>query len=128
VAQLDLVLAAVVVLLTVMSSVTLMSVTRATALDARRLLAVVRALGTTPDQAASAWVLAQLVPAAGGLVLGVASGSLVIHVVSGDDVVQPPLWQLVAVALLTVLAVVALTSIPAHHEVRRPVAATLRDG
>jgi hypothetical protein len=30
-------------------------------------------------------------------------------------------------ALLTVLAVVALTSIPAHQEAKRPVAATLRE-
>jgi ABC-type lipoprotein release transport system permease subunit len=127
VAQLNLVLTAVVMLLTVMSSVTLIFIARATALDARKLLAVVRALGTTPGQAASALGLAPLIPAAAGLPIGMACGVLVIHVLSGDDVVRPPAWQLVGLALLTVLLVVALTGIPAHIEARRPVVATLRD-
>jgi putative ABC transport system permease protein len=38
----------------------------------------------------------------------------------------PPLWQLLAVAPVTVLVMAALTTVPARVGARRPVADTLR--
>jgi putative ABC transport system permease protein len=126
-AQLHTVMLAVTLLLAVMTSVNVVFVTRATAVDARRPLAVARALGASPRDAATGLGIAQLVPAVVGLALGGVAGTAVFRALSEARPVTPPPAQVAGLALLTVVAVVVLTAVPAALEARRPVAATLRE-
>jgi putative ABC transport system permease protein len=126
-AQLHVVMTALTVLLTVMAAVNLVFVTRASAIDARQVLAVARTLGTSPAEATSALGIAQLVPALGGLVLGGATGIVLFHVLSSSPPTAPPAAELLLIALATVVLVVVLTALPARWEARRPIAVTLRE-
>jgi putative ABC transport system permease protein len=126
-AQLHTVMTALTVLLTVMATVNLLFVTRANAVDARGVLAVVRALGVSPAEAAAAIGLAQLVPVVVGMIAGGAGGGLLVHGLSSSHPTTPPWSQLAGLAVATVIAAVALTAVPARLEARRPIAATLRE-
>ena len=123
--QLHLVITAVVALLAIMSAVNLIFVTRANAVDARHMLAVARTLGATPGQTAAGLGIAQLIPAVVGLVLGSIAGVGIIRVLSDGPLPQPPLLQWSGLVVLTILAVVVLTALPARLEARRPIAVTL---
>ncbi|MBV9832112.1 MAG: FtsX-like permease family protein, partial [Marmoricola sp.] len=112
-AQLHAVMVALTVLLTVMAAVNLVFVTRATSVDARRLLAVVRSLGASPAETAWGVGVAQLVPAVAGLVLGVLSGVALFQALSVAHPVMPSVVQLLGLSLLTVGLVLVLTAIPA---------------
>jgi putative ABC transport system permease protein len=127
VAQLHTVTSALTLLLAVMAAVNLVFVTRLSAVDARRVLAVARVLGTSPAETAVGLGLAQLVPALAGLVLGGAVGVVLFHALSSSAPVTPPSVQLIALALGTVILTVLLTALPARLEARRPVAETLRE-
>jgi putative ABC transport system permease protein len=127
VAQLQTVTTALTLLLAVMAAVNLLFVTRASAVDARRLLALARAVGISPFQAAAAVGLGQLLPATVGLAVGGATGSALFHAVSASRSTAPPTTQLVALAVITVLVTVCLTAFPALLEARRPIAETLRE-
>lgn len=95
-------------------------------LDARQPLAVARTLGVTPAQAAVGLAVAQLLPAIPGVALGVPAGiGLYVFAGPGEPQYAPASW-LLATALGVLLAVAALTAIPARVATRRPVVDTLR--
>lgn len=95
-------------------------------LDARRPLAVARALGATPGQAAAGLSVAQLLPAVPGVAAGIPAGiGLYLFFTHGDPQYAPASWMLTA-ALGTLLAIAALTAIPAMVAARRPVADALQ--
>jgi ABC-type lipoprotein release transport system permease subunit len=127
VAQLQTVTTALTLLLAVMAAVNLLFVTRASAVDARRMLALARAVGISPSQAAAAVGLGQLFPALVGIAVGGATGSALFHALSTSRAVAPPTTQLVALAVITLLVTVCLTAFPALLEARRPIAEMLRE-
>ncbi|MFG1839458.1 FtsX-like permease family protein [Micromonospora sp. NPDC049175] len=93
-------------------------------LDSRHPLAIARALGATPGQAGMGLAMAQLLPAIPGVAGGILVG-LVSYFAGDDNRYAPASWMLGA-ACGVLLAVVALTAIPALAAARRPVADTLR--
>src|SRR5262245_37184885 len=99
----------------------------ATALDARRSSALAHALGATPAQVSARISLAQVLPALVGALLGIPGGIKLIEAADPDSTTTlAPGWQLLAVAMITPLAVTALTAIPARIGARRPVVDVLR--
>lgn len=127
VAQIHTVTTTLSLLLAVMAAVNLIFVTRASAVDARRMLAVARTLGVSPTQAAAGLGVAQLLPAVAGLVLGGVAGSFIFHALSSSNTATPSTAQLAGLVLLTVALTVALTAVPTGLEARRPIAETLRE-
>jgi putative ABC transport system permease protein len=94
-------------------------------LDARQPLAVARALGATPGQAAAGLAVAQLLPALLGVALGLPFGIwLFIASNNGPPRYAPASWML-AGALTVLLGVAALTAVPALTIARRPIADSL---
>jgi putative ABC transport system permease protein len=69
---------------------------------------------------------AQVLPALAGAVLAIPGGIGLLAAVDPDAAPIPPLWQLIAVVPGTLLVVAALTMIPAHLAIRRPIATTLQ--
>jgi putative ABC transport system permease protein len=126
VAQLQTVTTALTVLLAIMAAVNLLFVTRANAVDARRVLTVARAVGITPNEASAALGLAQILPAGLGLALGGATGTALFRALSSSTTATPATAQLVALALATLILTLALTVIPSRLEARRPIAEILR--
>jgi putative ABC transport system permease protein len=127
VAQLHTVTTALTLLLALMAAVNLVFVTRASALDARRVLAVARTLGVSPGEAAVGLGVAQLLPALIGLTLGFSGGVALFHALSSSQTATPPPLQLLGLGLLTMGLTGALTAVPARWEARRSIAAILRD-
>jgi ABC-type lipoprotein release transport system permease subunit len=121
------VLLVITVMLVALAAVNAIFVTWATALDAKHASALARALGATPQQVSTGLSAARVLPALVGGVLGIAGGLALFAAVGGGDdgVTGPPLWQLLAVAPVTVLVTAALTTIPARRGVRRPAAEAL---
>jgi putative ABC transport system permease protein len=126
VAQLHTVTTAMTLLLATMAAVNLLFVARASAVDARRVLAVARAVGVTPTQAALAFGLGQLLPAVVGVVLGGAAGTALFQVLSSSEPASTPTGQLAGLVVVTLLLTLALTALPARLEARRPIVETLR--
>ena len=122
------VLLVITVTLVALAAVNAIFVTWATALDAKHASALARALGETPQQVSTGLSAAQVLPALVGAALGIAGGLALFAALGGGDdgVTGPPLWQLLAVAPVTVLVVAALTAIPARLGARRPTAAILQ--
>jgi putative ABC transport system permease protein len=120
----------VLLLITVMvvaqAAVNAIFITWATALDARRSSALARALGATPDQVSAGLSAAQALPALAGAVLGLPAGIVLAEAVDDDPVTIPPLWQLLAVLLASVLVIAVLTAIPARFSARRRVGEILQ--
>lgn len=94
-------------------------------LDARAPLAVARTLGATPAQAGVGLAVAQLLPALPGVVAGIPAGLGLYTIASRGDLQYPPDSWLLATALAVLLAITALTAIPAMAVAQRPVADTL---
>jgi putative ABC transport system permease protein len=97
--------------------------TWATVLDARHASALIRALGVTPRQLTAGLSAAQVLPALPGAILGIPLGLGLFAAVNGAGTaatVIPPAWWLAAAVLATLLAVAALTTIPARIGARRP--------
>ncbi|MDA0564842.1 ABC transporter permease [Streptomonospora sp. S1-112] len=94
------------------------------AVQARRALGISRTLGATPGQVVAALCTAQLVPAVPALLLGLPAGIALYRAFSHIWVV-PPQWWLGAAGLGTVLAVAALTALPAWRHARVPAGLTL---
>jgi predicted lysophospholipase L1 biosynthesis ABC-type transport system permease subunit len=124
-ARINQVLLVISVTLGVLAAVNAIFVTWATALDAKHSSSLARALGATPQQVSTGLSAAQVLPALVGAVLGIAGGLALFAALSGDEAANPPLWQLLAVAPVTVLVVAALTTIPARLGARRPTAEVL---
>jgi ABC-type lipoprotein release transport system permease subunit len=120
------VLLVITVPLVALAAVNAIFVTWATALDARHSSALARALGATPQQVSTGLSAAQVLPALVGAVLGIPGGLALFAAIGGDETANPPLWQLFAVAPVTVLVVAALTTIPARLGARRPTAQILQ--
>jgi FtsX-like permease family len=122
------VLLVITVTLVALAAVNAIFVTWATALDAKHASALARALGATPQQVSTGLSMAQVLPALVGAALGIAGGLVLFAATGGggDGVTGPPLWQLLAVAPVTMLVVAALTTIPARLGARRPPAQTLQ--
>jgi putative ABC transport system permease protein len=97
--------------------------TWATVLDARHTSALARALGVTPRQLAAGLAAAQVLPALPGAILGIPLGIGLFALANGGGAAAttiPPTWWLLAAVLGTLLAVAALTTIPARIGARRP--------
>jgi putative ABC transport system permease protein len=127
------VLLVVMVMVLSLAAVNAIFITWATVLDNRHSSALARALGATPREASFALAAAQVLPALTGAILGVFPGGIAlfaaINAITGGDADRatlPPLWQLLAVVLATVLVVAALTAVPARLGSRRPVAEALQ--
>nr|WP_225956454.1 FtsX-like permease family protein [Amycolatopsis lexingtonensis] len=89
------------------------------AVQARRALAVTRALGATPGQVVTALCTTQLVPAVPAVLAGIPGGLAVYGFVNPRSATPPASWQLAA-ALGVLLAVGVLTALPAWAHTRRP--------
>jgi ABC-type lipoprotein release transport system permease subunit len=98
-----------------------------TTLDARHSSAVARAFGATPGQLTAGVSAAQLLPALPGALLGIPLGIGLFAATNGAGtlVVPPASWLAIAV-LGPLVAVAALTAIPARIGARQPVAAVLQ--
>jgi putative ABC transport system permease protein len=99
----------------------------ATALDARKLSALSRALGATPQQVSAGLSVAQVAPALPGAVLGIPAGiGLVGAVGHGQTLTVPSAGWLLLVVLAVPLVVAGLTAIPARLAARRSAAEILQ--
>jgi putative ABC transport system permease protein len=101
-------------------------VTWATEQDARHASAIERALGASPDQVGWALVVAQLLPALPGAILGIPVGLGLYDAVGRHSSTVPPVPELLGVLIVTLVVVAILTAIPARLGARRPVAEILR--
>jgi putative ABC transport system permease protein len=125
--RLNHVLLTITITLVALAAVNAIFITWATALDAKRALALERALGATPQQVSAGLSAAQVLPALVGALLGIPGGLELLALVDPDSATpMPPLWQLLAVVPATVLVVTVLTAIPARIGARRRVASVLR--
>lgn len=115
-----------------LAAVNAIVITWATVLDNRRSSALTRALGATPQAMSTALAAAQVLPALAGAVLGFPGGyalfTAIIGITGGDSdrATLPSAWQLIGVALGTVVVVAVLTVIPARAGGRRPVGEILQ--
>jgi putative ABC transport system permease protein len=99
----------------------------ATVIDARTSTALVRSLGATPQQIVGGLAAAQLLPALIAAVIGIPAGLLLYELAGGHlSEAKPPLPMLLAIIPGTLIAVAALTAIPARIGAHRPVADVLR--
>ena len=111
-----------------LAAVNAIVITWATVLDNRHASALARALGATPREVTVAVATVQVLPALLGAILGVFPGGFLlfaaINTITGGDsdkATLPVPWQLITLVLATVLAVAALTAVPAYLGGRRPV-------
>jgi putative ABC transport system permease protein len=101
-------------------------VTWATVQDARHASAIERALGASPDQVGWALVVAQLLPALPGAILGIPVGIGLYDAVGRHGSTVPSAPALLGVLIVTLLVVAALTTIPARIGARKSVAEILQ--
>jgi ABC-type antimicrobial peptide transport system permease subunit len=121
------VLLVVTIMLVALAAANAVFITRATVQASRQASAVTRALGVTPGQLTAGLSFAQVLPALIGALLGIAGGFGLFTVANqGGAASQPPAWWLIVTALGTVIAVAALTALPARIGARLPVAEILR--
>ncbi|MGW2057824.1 FtsX-like permease family protein [Streptomyces sp. NPDC001840] len=112
------VLLAVTLALVALSTLNTVLLGWSTAVQARRALTVARTLGATPGQVVAALCVAQLLPAVPGVAAGIPVG-LGLYWFFGTQVTPPGPWLLTA-ALATLLAITALTALPAWAHTRKP--------
>lgn len=120
------VLTAITISLAALAALTVVFAATATVLDARRASAVTLALGATPQQVRAGLIMAQVIPAVPGAILGLPLGIGLFKVAGRHLTGLPPALWLVAAVLGTVLVVAALTSVPARIGIRRSVAEMLQ--
>jgi putative ABC transport system permease protein len=121
--RVDQVLLVLTAMLVMLAAVNALSITQATALDARHSAALARALGATKDQVVAALVAAQLIPAVPGVLLGIPAGiGLVGAVAHGGTTTVPSGWWLAAIVVAILAALALLTTVPAWAGIRHPVA------
>jgi putative ABC transport system permease protein len=124
VGQVMLVITAVLIILAAINAI---FITWATVLDARHPSALARALGTTPGQLTTGLSAAQLLPAIPGAIIGIPAGiGLYAAVSNGGGLTIPPTSWITAATLGTLLALAALTAIPARLGARRPISGILQ--
>ncbi|GAA2252392.1 hypothetical protein GCM10010415_10350 [Streptomyces atrovirens] len=117
----------VTVALLVLSVLNTVFVSWSTAVQARRALAVTRTLGATPGQVVAALCTAQLLPAVGGIAVGIPMGLGLFALFSAVVVVPPGSWLAAAVPAV-LLAVAALAALPAWLHTRSPAGRLLNVG
>jgi hypothetical protein len=120
------VLTAITIALVILAALTAIFAALATVLDARRASAVTLALGATPRQVRTGLVVAQVIPALPGAILGVPLGLGLFKVAGRGVSGLPPALALAGAVLATVLVVAVLTSIPARIGLRPPIAELLQ--
>jgi len=120
------VLTAITIALVTLAALTVIFAAMATVLDARRASAVTLALGATPQQVRTGLIMAQVIPALPGAILGLPLGIGLFKVAAHGLTGLPPVPWLVGAVLGTVLVVAVLTSVPARIGLRRPVAEMLQ--
>ena len=120
------VLTAITIALVTLAALTAIFAAMATVLDARRASAVTLALGATRQQVRAGLVMAQVIPALPGAILGLPLGIGLFKVAGHGLSGLPPVLWLAAAVLGTVLVVAALTSVPARIGLRGPVAEMLQ--
>jgi putative ABC transport system permease protein len=114
-------------ILVVLAAINAIFITWATVIDAQRPTALARAIGATPGQVTGGLTVAQLLPALLAACLGVPAGLALYQLAGGRvDQASPPILWLLAVIPATLLAVAALTAIPARIGANRAVAEVLR--
>jgi putative ABC transport system permease protein len=101
-------------------------VTWATVQDARHASAIERALGASPDQVGWALVVAQLLPALPGAILGIPVGIGLYDAVGRHGSTVPSAPAILGVLIVTLVVVAALTTIPARIGARKSVAEILQ--
>jgi putative ABC transport system permease protein len=119
------VLLAVTAALVILAAVNIIVITWTTALETRRPLAIARTLGATPGQVTAGISLAQLLPALPAAITGIPAGIGLYAINSIGTMSAPPAWRLVTAAAGIVLAIAAITAIPARIAARPPVAEVL---
>jgi putative ABC transport system permease protein len=112
------VLLAVTLALVALSALNTVLLGWSTAVQARRALTITRTLGATPGQVVTALCVAQLLPAVPAVAAGIPAG-LGLYWFFGTQVTPPAAWLLTA-TLATLLAVGALTALPAWAHTRKP--------
>jgi ABC-type lipoprotein release transport system permease subunit len=123
--QLNEVLLVITITLVALAAVNAIFITWATALDTRHSSALARALGATPHNVSAGLSAAQVFPALAGAILGIPGGIALLAAVDPEGATIAPLWQLLAVVPVTVLAIAGLTAIPALTSARRPTSEVL---
>jgi putative ABC transport system permease protein len=113
------VLLAVTLALVALSALNTVLLGWSTAVQARRALTIARTFGATPGQVVTALCAAQLLPAVPGLVAGIPAGLGLYWAFSITMVTPPAAWLLTA-ALAILLAIGALTALPAWAHTRSP--------
>ncbi|MEV4326197.1 FtsX-like permease family protein [Microbispora rosea] len=112
------VLLAVTFALVALSTLNTVLLSWGTAVQARRALTITRTLGATPGQIVAAHCVTQLLPAAPGVAAGIPVG-LGLYWLFATPITPPGSWLLTA-ALAILLAVAALTALPAWAHTRVP--------
>jgi putative ABC transport system permease protein len=112
------VLLAVTFALVALSTLNTVLLSWGTAVQARRALTITRTLGATPGQIVAAHCVTQLLPAVPGVAAGVPVG-LGLYWFFATPITPPGSWLLTA-ALAILLAVAALTALPAWAHTRVP--------
>ena len=119
-------LTAITISLVALAALTVIFAALATVLDARRASAVTLAVGATPQQVRAGLIMAQVIPALPGAILGLPLGIGLFKVAGHGLNGLPPAGWLVAAVPGSVVVVAALTSVPARIGLRRPVAEMLQ--
>jgi len=119
------ILLAVTIILGTLSTLNTLILGWSSAAQARRALAVARALGTTPGQVVTALCVAQLLPALPGIVLGIPA-ALGLYWVFGASIAPPSAAWLSTATLVVLVAIGALTALPAGAHVRLPAGRVLK--
>ena len=121
------VLAAITGVLVVLAAINAIFIAWTTAADARRTLAIARALGATRDQISAGIIAAALLPALPASILGIPAGITLVHAVGhGTRQTMPPTLWLVAAVAGSLVVIALLTLIPARLSARRPIAGILQ--
>lgn len=115
------------VMLIVVAAVNTLFSAWATITDARRMTALSRAFGATSWQVGAGLSAAQLLPATGGALLGIPLGLYLYRAAAQQQMLTvPPAWELAAILLGTLTAVVVLTAVPWRLTGRRSLSEALQ--
>jgi putative ABC transport system permease protein len=117
-------LAVITVMLVGLAVLNALFTTWATVLDARRSSALMRALGARASQVSLGLVVAQVLSALPGAILGIPLGLLLFTAAVHGGSLPPPLWLLAAL-VGTLIAIAALTLIPARAGARQSIVEVL---
>jgi len=116
------------VMLCVLAAVNATFIAWTTALETRHSAALARALGATPNRITTGLSIAFVPPALLGALLGIAGGIGIYDGArsGGGSAALPPVLWLLAMVVLTLVAIAVLTAIPTRIGARRPAAEVLQ--